>query len=110
MWHRWAIATARTPTKEVSIVTGPSVNGAPVAAMRQWPPGWRHTKSPVRGTGQTRTGSDAEAPGSGAEAGGFDQAHLIAPGGEFPTLVALDHDPTSGLDPDHPGPDPAKSG
>ena len=37
-----------------------------------------------------------ENPGpSGAEAGGFNQAHLIAPGGEFPALVALDHDPTS---------------
>ena len=32
---------------------------------------------------------------SGAEAGGFNQAYLVAPGGEFPALVALDHDPTS---------------
>ncbi len=74
--------------------------------------GWvmGHTKSPVRGTGQALIKEDAEALGSGTEAGGFDQTHLIATGGEFPPLVALDHDPTSGLDPDDPGPDPAKGG
>ena len=32
---------------------------------------------------------------SGSEAGGFDQPHLIAPGGEFAPLIALHHDTTA---------------
>jgi len=44
----------------------------------------------------------------GAETGGFNQAHLIAPGGELPTLITLDHHPATGFNPDHPSPHPAK--
>ena len=45
---------------------------------------------------------------SGSETRGFDQAHLIAPCGEFPALIALDDDAPTGFDTDHPGPNPAK--
>lgn len=45
---------------------------------------------------------------SGPEPCRLDQTHLIATGGEFPTLIALDDNPTSGLDADHPGAHPAK--
>ena len=47
--------------------------------------------------------------GSGAEARGFNQSDLIAPGREFTALVALDHHPATGFDPDDPGADPAQS-
>jgi len=47
---------------------------------------------------------------SGPEARGFDQTDLIATGGEFTALVALHDHTTTGLDTDHPGADPAKSG
>jgi hypothetical protein len=45
---------------------------------------------------------------SGAETGRFNQANLVSPGGEFPTLVALNNDSTTGFDTDHPRPNPAK--
>ncbi len=51
---------------------------------------------------------DTEREISGAEAGRFDQAHLVAPGSELPSLIALNHHPATGFNPDHPGPYPAK--
>lgn len=100
--HRHRSLRQRGPSTPPPKATNPAALGAAG--------GGGHTKSPVRGTGRTLTGRDAEALRSGAEAGGFDQTDLIATGGELPPLVALDHDPTSGLDPDDPGPDPAKGG
>ncbi len=47
---------------------------------------------------------------SGAEAGGFDQAHLVAAGREFATLIALNDHPTTRFHTDHPGTNPAQSG
>ena len=47
--------------------------------------------------------------GSRAEARGFNQSHLIAPGREFTALIALDHHSTTGFDPDDPGADPTQS-
>ena len=44
----------------------------------------------------------------GAEAGGFDQAHLIATGGEFTALIALHHHAATGFDADHTGAHPTK--
>ena len=44
----------------------------------------------------------------GAEAGGLNQAHLIATGGEFTALIALHHDAATGFDADHTGTHPAK--
>jgi len=46
---------------------------------------------------------------SGPESGGLDQTHLVATGGEFTPLVALNHHSTTGLDPDHAGSHPAQS-
>jgi hypothetical protein len=40
---------------------------------------------------------------------GFNQSHLIAAGGEFPTLITLDHDTATGFDPDDPGANPTQS-
>jgi len=45
---------------------------------------------------------------SGAKTGRFNQANLVSPGGEFPTLVALNNDSTTGFDTNHPRPNPAK--
>ena len=113
MRHRWAITTARTPTKEVSIVTRPVVNAA-LRPRLAWSGRRKDTqKAPCGARGQwilAAMGSARRAWESGAEARGFDQAHLISPGGEFPPLVALNHDPTSRLDPDDPSPHPAKRG
>ncbi len=47
---------------------------------------------------------------SGTETGWLDQAHLVAAGGEFTALVALDHHATAGFHADHPGTNPAQSG
>jgi hypothetical protein len=55
--------------------------------------------------GVTGAGKDT----SGSETGGFNQADLIATGGEFPPLVALDHHTATGFDPDHPGTNPTQS-
>ena len=48
--------------------------------------------------------------GSGTKASGLDQAHLVATGGEFTTLIALHHHATARLHADHPGANPAESG
>jgi hypothetical protein len=46
--------------------------------------------------------------GSRPEPCGFDQANLIAAGGEFTSLVALHHHTTTGFNPDHTSSDPAE--
>jgi hypothetical protein len=46
---------------------------------------------------------------SGPETRGFDQAHLIAAGGEFPALIALDNDASTRFDSDDPGANPTQS-
>ena len=62
----------------------------------------------VSGDGGSDRLSMRSLDGLGAEACRFDQAHLIAPGSEFSTLITLDHHPATGFNPDHPGPHPAK--
>jgi len=47
---------------------------------------------------------------SRAKTGGFYQADLVTPGREFPTLIALNHHTTTGLDPNDACPNPAKGG
>jgi len=39
----------------------------------------------------------------------LNQSHLIAAGGEFPTLITLDHYTATGFDPDDPGANPTQS-
>jgi hypothetical protein len=46
--------------------------------------------------------------GSGTETSRLNQSNLVATGREFAALVALHDNPTSRLDTDHAGPDPAK--
>jgi hypothetical protein len=47
---------------------------------------------------------------SRTEASWFNQANLIAPCGEFTTLITLYNHATTRFDADHPGTNPAKSG
>jgi hypothetical protein len=47
---------------------------------------------------------------SGTKTGGFNQADLIAPGGEFTALIALNHHTATGLYPNDAGSNPAKGG
>ena len=60
----------------------------------------------LRLMGESRRAAGA----SGTETGRFNQAHLVATGGEFTTLVALHHNAATGFDADHPGAHPTEGG
>ena len=109
-------------TSKVSAVALPSVNQVcPVWSLR-WcvnsglndavpgasavRPASRHKKARLA-AGSWLPGA---ATNSGAEASGLDQAHLVATGREFTTLIALNDHATTRFHTDHPGTNPAKSG
>ena len=81
-------------TEEVSTLAGLPVNQS-TRLNKQAHPAFRDTESPVDSVNRTWNELIFSGALSGTEPGRFDQAHLIAAGGEFPTLVALDNHTTS---------------
>ena len=86
---------------------GSRFGGSPGATAKSPPPAGDGL---VNNLTLARLGRQANGKGSGTEAGGLDQADLIAAGGEFTTLIALYHHTATGFDPDHAGANPAESG
>jgi hypothetical protein len=101
---RWSCRSSAAATKKVSIAAPPLVNrlgsGTPSALSTK--------KNHPRRGGWNAMGLEERQRCSGTKTSGFNQAHLIPAGGEFPALITLYNDTTTGFDPDHAGTNPAK--
>ena len=81
-------------TEAVSTLAGPPVNQS-IGLASYANPAFSKAENPADSVDGTKTEMVLIAALSGTEPGGFNQAHLIAAGGEFPTLIALDDHTTS---------------
>ena len=114
------LVRAASATSKVSVVAVPFVNALPRSILEQgsaMPIGHKKARHGAGWSGHNRNRVgrveaegkvEAQWQGLRPETGWFNQANLVAAGREFTTLIALNHNATSGFHADHPSTNPAK--